>query len=92
MHDHTYHMIYLDQTTNLSFQQMFKQKHFLVETNSDFLFKKSQEICQCKYVHLEFFNRPTKPENETHVSYYFAPSTKHKMMMMMMIVVVVMVT
>ena len=90
MHDHTYHMIYLDQTTNLSFQQMFKQKRFLVKTNSDFLFKKSQEICQCKYVHLECFNRPTNPENETHVSDYFAPSTKHKMMMM--IVVVVMVT
>ena len=48
---------------------MFKQMRFLVETNIDFLFKKSQEICQCEYVHLEFFDRPTNTENETHVSY-----------------------
>ena len=62
---------------------------FLVETNIDFLFKKSQEICQCEYVHLEFFDRPTNTENETHVSYYVAPSTKHKRMMRMMMVVMV---
>ena len=62
-------MIYLDKTKNPSFQQMFKQMRFLVETNIDFLFKKSQEICQCECVHLEFFDRPTNTENETHVSY-----------------------
>ena len=62
-------MIYFDETKNLSFQQMFKRIVFWLKINSDFLLKKSQEICQCECVHLEFCDRPTNTENETHVSY-----------------------
>ena len=71
LHDHTYHMIYFDETKNLSIQQMFKRKRFLVEIDSDFLFKKVRKYVNVNiYVHLEFFDQPTNPENETCVSYY----------------------
>ena len=61
LHDHTYHMIYLDKTKNPSFQQMFKQKRFLVETNSDFLFKKVR-----KYVNVNMYiwNFSTDPPTQ----------------------------
>ena len=69
LHDHTYHMIYVPPFP--SFQQMFKRKRFLVEIDSDFLFKKVRKYVNVNiYVHLEFFDQPTNPENETCVSYY----------------------
>ena len=54
-------MIYLDKTKNPSFQQMFKQMRFFVETNIDFLFKKVR-----KYVNVNMYiwNFSTDPPTQ----------------------------
>ena len=62
-------MIYLDKTKNPSFQQMFKQMRFFVETNIDFLFKKVRKYVNVNMYIWKFSDRPTNTENETHVSY-----------------------